>query len=195
MHRHPFQWCPSCGAAHLQFNEVNRFECASCGFVFFQNTAAACGAILVRPTGAGAGNTARSGSEILLLERGAEPAKGMLDFPGGFIEPGESAESALTREIHEETGLTAERLTYFCSAPNTYAYRAVTYNTCDLIFVGTLPADSGRDSLSLQTGEVGAAHFVSPESIDLSLIAFPSLRWAMDRYLETVLRGGDPARG
>lgn len=42
---------------------------------------------------------------VLLIRRGHEPARGLWSIPGGSVEPGESLESALEREILEETGL------------------------------------------------------------------------------------------
>lgn len=43
---------------------------------------------------------------ILLVKRGQDPSKGLYAFPGGRLEPGESAEDAARREVGEETGLT-----------------------------------------------------------------------------------------
>ena len=45
------------------------------------------------------------GNKIVLLKRGKEPFKGMLEFPGGFVEHGETVEHAVIREVKEETGL------------------------------------------------------------------------------------------
>jgi 8-oxo-dGTP diphosphatase len=42
---------------------------------------------------------------MLLIRRGHEPAKGLWSIPGGRIEPGESDEQAVVREVAEETGL------------------------------------------------------------------------------------------
>jgi 8-oxo-dGTP diphosphatase len=42
---------------------------------------------------------------MLMILRGHEPAKGLWSIPGGRIEPGESDEQAVIREVREETGL------------------------------------------------------------------------------------------
>ncbi len=42
---------------------------------------------------------------LLLILRGHEPGMGLWSIPGGRIEPGESAEQAVVREVMEETGL------------------------------------------------------------------------------------------
>jgi 8-oxo-dGTP diphosphatase len=47
-------------------------------------------------------------SKILLVRRKSDPFKGMLSIPGGFINEGETAENAMTREAKEETSLVAE---------------------------------------------------------------------------------------
>jgi 8-oxo-dGTP diphosphatase len=42
---------------------------------------------------------------MLLILRGHEPSKGLWSIPGGRIEPGETDEQAVIREVAEETGL------------------------------------------------------------------------------------------
>ena len=43
-------------------------------------------------------------SEILLIKKMRGPYTGMFDLPGGSLEPGETTEQALRREILEEVG-------------------------------------------------------------------------------------------
>ncbi len=43
---------------------------------------------------------------MLLILRGHEPGKGLWSIPGGRIEPGETDQQAVVREVGEETGLT-----------------------------------------------------------------------------------------
>ncbi len=50
------------------------------------------------------------GGKILLIKRGGHPFIGDWAFPGGFTEQGESCETTAARELYEETGITAARL-------------------------------------------------------------------------------------
>ncbi|HEY3259056.1 MAG TPA: NUDIX domain-containing protein [Pseudonocardiaceae bacterium] len=42
---------------------------------------------------------------LLLVRRATEPGRGLWSLPGGRVEPGESDEAALRRELQEEVGL------------------------------------------------------------------------------------------
>lgn len=49
-----------------------------------------------------------SAREVLICQRSPDKPMGMKwEFPGGKVEPGESAEEALARELHEELGIRA----------------------------------------------------------------------------------------
>jgi NAD+ diphosphatase len=54
------------------------------------------------------------GNEILLARSPHFPP-GIFSVPAGFVEPGESAEEAVVREVHEETGIVVDEVEYFSS--------------------------------------------------------------------------------
>ncbi len=60
----------------------------------------------------GVGAVILRGADILLVKRGHEPGRGLWSLPGGRVRWGESPQTALEREVLEETGLTvkSERL-------------------------------------------------------------------------------------
>jgi ADP-ribose pyrophosphatase YjhB (NUDIX family) len=175
-----WNFCPSCGSPKIQFDQSHKFSCPACGFVYYHNTAAATGCVI------------RGKQGILLLKRGKDPAKGKLDLPGGFVDPGEGALEGLYRELREEIGWMPELpkgpgaahvFTLFASFPNTYPYKNIVYNTCDLFFTLEAP-DLTEADLKLQEGEIGGCRFVQPGDIDMEELAFDSTRRAMRAYLE-----------
>jgi ADP-ribose pyrophosphatase YjhB (NUDIX family) len=138
----------------------------------------------------------RSGKGILFLVRGKEPAKGKLDLPGGFIDPGEGAVEGLLRELREEIGWEAppadtaggtvpRGLSLFASFPNVYPYRSIPYNTCDLFFTLDAPVLREED-LRLQAGEIKGIRFIKPEDLNLEELAFDSTKRALQAWLKTV---------
>jgi ADP-ribose pyrophosphatase YjhB (NUDIX family) len=151
--------------------------------VYYHNTAAATGCVI------------RSRQGLVFLVRGKEPAKGKLDLPGGFVDPGEGAVEGLLRELREEIGWEAplaaaaaggtvpKGLRLFASFPNVYPYRGITYNTCDMFFTLDAPNLSEED-LRLQAGEIGGVRFIRPEDLKFEELAFDSTRRALRAWLE-----------
>jgi len=63
--------------------------------------------VLEAPRVAVDGIVPRDGRVVAILRRN-EPFRGMPALPGGFVELGETAESAVVREVLEETGLATQ---------------------------------------------------------------------------------------
>lgn len=53
----------------------------------------------------GVGGLVFDGARVLLVKRGAHPAKGCWSIPGGKLRVGEALKEAVKREVLEETGL------------------------------------------------------------------------------------------
>jgi ADP-ribose pyrophosphatase YjhB (NUDIX family) len=168
-----FRYCPSCASGNIRFEQNKVFRCPDCGFVFYQNTAAATGCII------------RVGDALIFLERGKDPAKGKLDLPGGFVDPAEGAIEGLRRECREEIGLDpGPGFSFLASFPNTYPYKGFTYHTCDLFFTISLPGLRTED-LRLEAREIGGIRLAAPGDINFEDLAFDSTRRAVRFYLDT----------
>ena len=95
----------------------------------------------------------------------------MLDLPGGFVDPGETAEEALTREIKEELNLEISGYRYILSSPNEYPFGGFTYRTLDLVFecsVGNMEDIKAADDVSGY--RFINIHEVNPDEIGLKSI-------------------------
>lgn len=120
-----FKYCPICGTHSFTPIDSKAMGCSNCGLRYYANVAAAVALFVVD-----------SESEtILVTERGREPAKGTLDLPGGFVDPQETVEDAVRRELFEETGLTTYEIKYLFSCPNIYRYSGIDIHTSDLFFL------------------------------------------------------------
>ncbi|MBN2592236.1 MAG: NUDIX domain-containing protein [Sedimentisphaerales bacterium] len=155
-----FNCCPACGSSDIVFEDDKRFNCRECGFIYFHNVAAAVGAIL------------EYDGKLVLIKRAKEPGKGKLDLPGGFVDPKESAEEALIREIKEELNINLNGPKYLGSYPNIYQYEGVIYYTCDLFFyckIDVLPVDFSKT-------EIEDLVLLDPLEIPEDKIAFESVK-------------------
>ena len=163
-----FRFCPRCGV-QAQGEPQSSFHCAACDYSHFFTPCAAVAAILRDDDG-----------RVLLLRRAKEPAKGLLDLPGGFVDAGETLEDAVRREVLEETGLKLTEVDYLTSFPNEYPYKGVISSVADAIFVcraGSL------EPIALQEEEVDEYLITKPGEDEVNRIAFPSLRKAMALFL------------
>ncbi|MDR3093528.1 MAG: NUDIX domain-containing protein [Bacteroidales bacterium] len=160
-------FCPYCGADAFRASEENYLQCGVCSRKFFINASAAVACVIVNPQ-----------KEILFTRRRFEPAKGLLDLPGGFVNSDETAEDAARREVHEELNLHVDALRYFGSSPNRYICAGMLYYTLDLGFECMV-----SDFSAIQAGDdVEQFLFVPYNAIDLTLFGFPSIRKLVEMY-------------
>ena len=95
-----YRFCPVCGAKREKLTPTRPFRCESCGHTSFFGPVTAVGGVIANLEG-----------QVLLIERAREPGLGKLGMPGGFVDPNESAEVALRREIQEELGIAVGKMT------------------------------------------------------------------------------------
>lgn len=158
-------FCPDCGTEQLTREGIKRWHCAGCGFVFYFNVAAAVAAVL------------RWQDQVLLTLRKNEPGQGKLDLPGGFVDPGETLEQALARELEEELHLKVSQCQYLFSYANTYAFKGLVYPTTDAFFELTFK----HKPLLQAADDVAAFQWVPISAIDINDIAFDSIKMALRR--------------
>lgn len=167
-----FRYCPTCGSSAFTSHDLGRsYKCDSCGLHFFVNNAAAVACLIVNPSG-----------DLLLTRRAVEPAKGMLDLPGGFVDPGETAAGAVAREIMEELNVRVSEMTFLCSFPNWYPWAGYTVPTLDLAFVCEV-----EDFSTLKAGDDAASiEFISPDHLNFNELCSDSMREIIRFYLNTI---------
>ncbi len=102
--RRTSRFCGVCGARTRPSPRHQAMHCASCGHLAFPKVSPA---VIVQVT---------RGREILLGRSHRHP-QGSYSVLAGFVDPGESLEAAVRREIEEESGIRVRDIRYFGSQP------------------------------------------------------------------------------
>lgn len=166
-----FKYCPHCGSQDFVYINNFKFNCNTCDFVLYHNIAAAVTIVFTHE------------DKVLFTVRNVDPDKGKLDLPGGFIDPGETAEEAACREIKEELGLdiSPEVLKYITTSPNNYLYKNVAYRTMDIFYECELTSNN----ITIRAEEeIKDLIWIKRNQIDLNAIGFVSVKKVIQqRYL------------
>ena len=165
--------CPKCGCKAFKTNDNGRsFNCEGCHFNYYLNNSAAVACLIFNAEG-----------KLLLARRAIEPGKGMLDLPGGFVEPMESAEEAVVREIKEELGVQVTTAAYLASFPNEYIYSGFSVFTVDLAFVCKV------DDLSaiVPADDVSDVEFIFPRDVKKEELCSESMANIISHYINKYL--------
>jgi NAD+ diphosphatase len=98
------RFCGRCGQPTVNAPAERAKLCPQCGLLSFPRLSPAV-IMLVRR------------GDDLLLARNRAFAEGFFSVLAGFVEPGESLEEAVAREVHEEVNLEIDNIHYFASQP------------------------------------------------------------------------------
>ena len=130
------RYCGRCGTPTEAKAEERARLCPACGLAAYPRIAPAVMA-LVRREGE------------VLLARGPHFPPGMYSALAGFVEPGETLEQCLAREVEEEVGVKVSRIRYFASQPWPFPNSLMIAFVCDWVCGEIRP----------QAGEIEAANW------------------------------------
>lgn len=165
---HKFRFCPVCGSAGFCATDARGKRCPQCGFQYYFNAASATVAVIVNEQG-----------QLLSVRRAKEPAQGTRDLPGGFCDPGETAEQGVAREVAEETGLVVTHCQYLFSIPNVYPFSGLDVHTTDLFFLCRV--EGGQQPRAMD--DAASWEWLSPQRIIPHEFGLHSVRQGVVRLL------------
>ncbi|WP_250657228.1 NUDIX hydrolase [Alkalimarinus coralli] len=161
--------CPNCGLQSFEFDGNKVYRCKACHYEFFFNAATAVGALIEKD------------GDLLTGVRARAPGQGLLDLPGGFVDPDESLEQALKRELDEELSISPSSMRYFSSGSNRYLYNNVEYTTCDVFFMCEIDSFEGMQA----NDDISEYRWVPLDEITLHAFAFKSVQNVIAKLKET----------
>jgi len=97
-----FRYCGQCGQPTIELKEERAKICKACGLTNYPRLSPS---IIVSVTR----------KKSILLARSPRFPKGMYSVLAGFVEPGETLEECVQREIREEVGIEVKNIRYFGS--------------------------------------------------------------------------------
>lgn len=163
-----FKFCPKCGAKNFRINDNHSKKCDSCNFIYYKNPVIGVSVVIFNES-----------NEILCLQREKEPGKGLLGFPGGFVDIGESIETAAIREVKEETGVEIKNLKLIDNITNSYIYSGMDQHPLDFYFTATIKKGQ---KLIPQDGETSNLHFIPIKELHPESFAMQSTRVFIKKF-------------
>lgn len=151
--RHRF--CANCGGATKLAKGGWQRDCASCGAQHFPRTDPVAIALVEHVDGR------------LMLGRGAGWPEGRFSALAGFVEPGESIEEAVQREVFEEAGVRVRDVRYIASQPWPFPSQ---------IMIGC-HAMADDDALTIDTSELAEVIWLTRNEVAAAMTNEPGARF------------------
>jgi NAD+ diphosphatase len=123
------QYCGRCGTPTVAKADERVRVCPACKLSAYPRVAPAIMALVTR------------GSE-LLLARSPHFPPGMYSALAGFVEPGESLEQCLAREVHEEVAVRVNNIRYFASQPWPFPHSLMIAFVCEWVSGEVTPQEA-----------------------------------------------------
>ncbi len=136
------RYCGRCGGETERAAGEMAMRCTRCGMLHYPRVSPA---VIVR---------VRRGDRVLLARSPGFPP-GLYSVLAGFVEPGESIEETIGRELREEVGIEVANLRYFGSQPWPFP------NSLMIAFT----ADYAGGELAPEPGEIEAAAWYAPPDL------------------------------
>ncbi|MBQ5926126.1 MAG: NUDIX domain-containing protein [Paludibacteraceae bacterium] len=162
-----FEFCPRCGSKQFNINDERSRHCTNCNLTYYANASASTAAIITNSKG-----------EVLLTTRAFNPAKGMLDLPGGFVDMNETAEEAIIRELKEELNINIQNPKYLFSLPNEYEFSGITVHTLDIFF----KIEIDDNTIIKTDDDVASAQFYDLNNVNIENIGLQSIKTAIEKF-------------
>jgi NAD+ diphosphatase len=162
------QFCGRCGTATERVDGELAKRCPACGLTAYPRISPA---VIVR---------IERGDRVLLA-RGPLTPPGMYSHVAGFVEPGETLEEAVAREVMEEVGIRVANIRYFGSQPWPFPHS---------LMVGFV-ADWAGGELKLQAAEIEDAGWFSVDEMPIVSSPLSIARTLLDDWV--IAQGGDPS--
>jgi NAD+ diphosphatase len=142
--------CPRCGTPTVTVAAGHAQRCPADGSEHFPRIDPAVIMLVTDP------------DDRCLLARNRRWPERRVSILAGFVEPGESAEQAVAREVQEETGIVADRVRYAGSQP---------WPMPQSLMLGFRAAASGDLELRVDDDEIAEAYWYSREELRRALAA------------------------
>lgn len=159
-----YKYCPRCGSplTLTSSDDGPSLQCSADGFVFYQNPHSAVSVVISDGQG-----------KYLFVRRDKDPNKGDWDLPGGFVNWGESPETAIVREIREELGVELTISKILCAEHDWYPFAGLNSSVNSVVYLGTISGPIAPNE------EIRSLHWLTKEELPTNHLSFQNVSKAI----------------